>query len=92
MALVVRNPPASAGDSGSIPGSGRSPRGGCSNPLWCSGLEKPMDRGAWWATVCRVAELNTTEVTWHAHMHTCTQETSVVSVTVYLFKFLKKET
>ena len=46
MALVVRNPPANAGDSGSIPGLGRSPGGGYSNPLQYSGLEKPMDRGA----------------------------------------------
>ena len=92
MALVVRNPPASAGDSGSVPGAGKSHRGGRRNPLRCSGLEKPMDGGAWWATVCRVAELNTAEVTWHAHVHTCTQEASVLSVTVYLFKIFKKET
>ena len=40
-----------AGDPGSIPGSGRSPGGGNDNPLQCSCLENPMDRGAWWATV-----------------------------------------
>ena len=34
---------------GSIPGSGRSPGGGRSNPLYYSCLENPMDRGAWWA-------------------------------------------
>ena len=34
------------GDSGSIPGSGRSPEGGHSNPLQYSCLENPMDRGA----------------------------------------------
>ena len=56
MALGVRNPRASAGDSGSIPGSGRSPGGGHGNPLQYSGLEKPMDRGAWWATVHRAAK------------------------------------
>ena len=39
------------GDSGSIPGSGRSPEGGHSNPLQYSCLENPMDRGGWWATV-----------------------------------------
>ena len=38
-------------DLGSIPGSGRSPAGGQGNPLQCSCLENPMDRGAWWATV-----------------------------------------
>ena len=33
------------------PGSGRSPGGGNGNPLQNSGLENPMDRGAWWVTV-----------------------------------------
>ena len=42
-----------AGDWGSIPGSGRSPGGGHGNPLQYSCLENPMDRGDWWATVCR---------------------------------------
>ena len=44
--LVVKNPPANAGDirdKGSIPGSGRSPRGGHGNPLQYSCLETPMD-------------------------------------------------
>ena len=48
---VVKNPPANAGDQGSIPGLGRSPGGGNSDPLQDSCLENPMDRGAWWATV-----------------------------------------
>ena len=51
---MVKNLPAKAGelrDAGSIPGSGRSPGGGNSNPLQYSCLENPMDRGAWWATV-----------------------------------------
>ena len=39
-----------AGDPGSIPGLGRSPGGGHGDPLQCSCLENPMDRGAWWAT------------------------------------------
>ena len=39
------------GDLGSIPGLGRSPGGGYSNPHQYSCLENPMDRGAWWATV-----------------------------------------
>ena len=50
MALVVKNPPASAGDVrdlGLIPGLGRSPGEGNGNPLQCSGLENPMDREAW---------------------------------------------
>ena len=41
----------SARDLGSIPGLGRLPGGGRGNPLQYSGLEKPMDRGAWWITV-----------------------------------------
>ena len=40
-----------AGDLGSIPGLGRSPEGGYSNPLPYSWLENPMDRGAWRATI-----------------------------------------
>ena len=49
MVLVVKNPPANAGDvrdAGSLPGSGRSPGGGDGNPLQCSCLENLMDRGA----------------------------------------------
>ena len=52
-ASVLENPPADpggpghAGEVGSIPVSGRSPRGGNGNPLQYSCLENPMDRGAW---------------------------------------------
>ena len=48
---VVKNPPANAGYTGSIPGSGRSPGEGKGNPLQHSCLEYPMDRGAWGATI-----------------------------------------
>ena len=48
---VVKNPPAVAGDMGSIPGSGRSPAKGNCNPLQYSCLGNPMGRGTWWATV-----------------------------------------
>ena len=48
---MVKNPPATAGDVGSIPGLGRSPGGGHGNPLQYSCLENPMNRGAWQATV-----------------------------------------
>ena len=64
--LVVKNPHANAGDirnMGLIPGTGRSPGGGHGNPLQYSSLEDPMGRGAWWATVHRVAESDTTEAT-----------------------------
>ena len=49
-ALVLKNPPTNAGDSrdvGSVPGSGRSPGEENGNPLQCSCLDNPMDRGAW---------------------------------------------
>ena len=46
-----KNPPANAGDVGSIPESGRFPGEGNGNPLQYSCLGNPMDRGAWWATV-----------------------------------------
>ena len=49
----------SAGNPGSIPGSGRPPGGGDGTPLQCSCLENPMDRGAWWATVHEVAKSRT---------------------------------
>ena len=56
----------SAGDPGSIPGSGRCPGGGHGNPLQYSCLENPMDRGTWWVAVHRVTELDMTEATKHA--------------------------
>ena len=59
---VVQNAPTNAGDSGnaaSIPGSGRFPGVGNGKPLQYSGLDNPMDRGAWWATVHGVAKSQT---------------------------------
>ena len=49
----------SAGDLGSIPGSGRSPEEGNGNPLQYSSMESAMDRGAWWSTVHGVAKSQT---------------------------------
>ena len=58
---MVKNPLANSGDTGSIPGSGRSPGEGNGNPFQYSCLKNPMDRGTWWATVYGVAkELGTT--------------------------------
>ena len=47
---MVKNLPASVGETGSIPGLGRYPEGGNGNPLQYPCLKNPMDRGAWWAT------------------------------------------
>jgi len=62
VALAVKNLPANAEDirdMGSVPGLGRAPGGGHGNPPQYSCLENSMDRGAWWATVDRVAERQT---------------------------------
>ena len=53
---MVKNLPANEGDVGSVPGWERSPGEGNGNPLQYSYLEKPMDRGAWQATVHGVAK------------------------------------
>ena len=59
---MIKNMPANAGstrDAGSIPGSGRSPGEGNGNTLQHSCLENSIDRGAWWATIHRVAKSQT---------------------------------
>ena len=59
---MLRNLPFNARDlrdSALISGSGRAPGGGHGNPVQCSGLENPMDRGAWRATVHKVAKRHT---------------------------------
>ena len=58
---TVKNPPASAGDKGLIPGSRRNPGEGNGNPLQYSCLGNRMDRGAWGAAVHGATkELDTT--------------------------------
>ena len=62
VALVVKNPPAHAGDirdASSIPGSGRSPGGRQGHLIQYSCLENSMDRGAWQATIHKVAKSQT---------------------------------
>ena len=74
--VVVKNPPASAGDArdlGSIPGSGRCPGEGNGNPFQYSCLENPTDRGVWWASVQGVTKSQTrlgAQVRTHTHTHT----------------------
>ena len=56
---MVKNLPANTkdvGDMGSLPGLGRSSGGGCGNLLHYSCLENPVDRGAWQATIHRIAQ------------------------------------
>ena len=94
VALLVKNRPANAGDirnSDSIPGLGRSPGGGHSNPLQYSCLENPLDRGAWWATVHGVAKRQTwvKGLSTHTPMHFWTAERKVGHVcphSPYLWK------
>ena len=62
LVLVVKNPPANIEDirdMGSGPGLGRSPGGGHGDSFQSSCLENPMDRGACWATVYRIAKSQT---------------------------------
>ena len=56
---AVKNPSVNAGHTALIPGSGRSPGEGSSNPLQYFCLEKHMDRGVWWATVHGVTKVRT---------------------------------
>ena len=68
MVLVVKNPPANAGDlrdTASIPGLGRSPGGGHGNPLQYSCLENPMNRGVDQLQFTGLQESDTIEVTFH---------------------------
>ena len=95
--LVSKESAWNAGDLNSIPGSGRSPGEGNGYPLQYSCLENPMDRGAWWATVHRVAKNQTqlNSYTWHtgkalwdqasaySSSFSCTFSQNVVSALVF---------
>ena len=65
-----------AGDTGLIPGSGRSPGEGHGNPLQYSCLENPMDVGAWWAAVHGVVKSRTqlSDFTFTFHFHALEEE------------------
>ena len=56
---VVKNLPANTGDTGMVPGLGRSPRKGNGNAFQYSCLGNSMDREAWWATVHGVTKCQT---------------------------------
>ena len=71
MAQAVKNLPANAGDTGLIPGWGRSPGGGNGNPVQYSCLENSMDRGVWQSIVHGFAkESDTTENTYRCTVYT----------------------
>ena len=80
---------------GSIPGSGRSPGGGHGNPLQYSCLENPMDKGAWWAIVHRLAKSQAylKRQSTHAHMpwmdcnYSRCQQTSI-SIYIYIYIYI----
>ena len=59
VAQTVNNPPAKAGDWGSIPGSGGCPGEGNGHPPLYSWLENSMDRGAWWTQIHGLAKSQT---------------------------------
>ena len=63
VGIVVKNPPANAGDMGLIPGSGRSPGEESGNLFQYFCLRNPRDRGAWWAIVHGVTRVKTNLVT-----------------------------
>ena len=63
------------GNTGSIPGPGRSPGGGTGNIIQYPCLENPMDRAAWQAMVHRVSESDMTEHTHTAHTYSTASET-----------------
>ena len=67
--LMVKEFAYNAGDMGSIPGLGSSPREGNGNPHQYSCWGNPMDRGAWQSTVYGVAK-NWTQLSMHIHTHT----------------------
>ena len=66
---MVRNLPANARNTDSVPGSGRCPGGGNGNPLQYSCLENSKDRGAWWAMVHGAAKESdmTERLSTHTH-------------------------
>ena len=92
---VMKNTPANAGDTRNaslIPGWGRSPGEGNGNPLQYSCLANPMDRGAWQATVHRVAKnwtwLHDSTHRTYTHTHTHTHTHTVLVFILYQSLFL----
>ena len=90
---MVKNLPANVGntrDMGSIPGSGRSPKGGHGKPLQYSCLENSMDRGAWRATVHGVAK-SLIQLSTHALIDQYIHILEYIHYITYIFHFLIKQ-
>ena len=93
VALVVKNLLANAGDvrdTGSIPGSGRSPAGRNGSALQYSCLENAMDRGAYWTTVHGFSNSQTCLSNEHTHVLQSIEQSSLCSALglklIYFFK------
>ena len=96
VTLVVKNPPANAGDikdAGLISGSGRSPGERNGNPFLYSCLRNAMDRGTWWISVHSIAK-SWTWLKWlthtHAHTHThicCEDGTRYHDLSFFMLSF-----
>ena len=73
---MVKKSACNAGDPGSTPGLGRSPREGNGNPFQHSCLDNSMDRAAWWATVHGVAKswAQLSDITFTFHFHALEKE------------------
>ena len=82
---MVKKSACSARDQGLILGLRRSPGEGNGNPFQYSCLENSMDRGAWWATVHRVAESDMTEQLTHTHTHAHTHTGTLKTNSHYSF-------
>ena len=79
-----------ASNVGSIPGLGRFPGEGNTNPFQHFCLGNPMDRETWWVIVHRVAESETTEHTHthtHTHVHACKGTGVTWEISVLSFQF-----
>ena len=76
--------PEDAGDASSIPGSGGSSGVGNDEPVQYSCLENPMDKGAWEATACRVADSDMLSSYARAHTHTHTHTLLTIVTALYL--------
>ena len=77
---MVTNLPANTRDMGSVPSLGRFPGVRNGNPLQYSCLENAMDRGAWWASVHRIAKSWTQLKGLNMHAHSGGRDHSFISL------------